>query len=190
MAVKPSTLKWLSRHGITSLTARGACQITGFRNLGFEWAYTNTPYNPQVSLTQPPHFRQQPQPAPVIPPPRATNVTRSPPSKKDNGGWNDAPSVVGPARTPAALNQNKPAAITSPFPNATQSPMYSPQGSPFMAQAQASTALPPPPRPGIVQARVPWPPQGQRTHPGVAYPPQGRPPSRTAGPPGPVAPPN
>ena len=30
--------------------------------------YTNTPYNPQVSLTKPPHLRQQPQPAPAIPP--------------------------------------------------------------------------------------------------------------------------
>ncbi|KIK00412.1 hypothetical protein K443DRAFT_679209 [Laccaria amethystina LaAM-08-1] len=154
--------------------------------------YTNTPYNPQVSLTQPPHLRQQPQPAPVIPPPpRATNGTGPPPlPKKDNGGWNDAPSVLGTARTPAALNLNKPAAITSPFPNATQSPVYSPQGSPYMTQGQAPTALPPPPRPGSVQARVPPPPQGQRTHPGGAYPPQGRPPSRTAGPPGPVAPPN
>ena len=155
--------------------------------------YTNAPYNPQVSLTQPPHLRQQPQPAPVIPPPpRATNGATGPPPppKKDNGGWNDAPSVVGPARTPAALNLNKPAAITSPFPNAAQSPMYSPQGSPYMTQGQASTTLPPPPRPGSVQARVPPPPQGQRTHPGGAYAPQGRPPSRTAGPPGPVAPPN
>jgi protein transport protein SEC31 len=94
--------------------------------------YTNRPYNPSVSLTQPPHLRQQPQPAPVIPPPPcATNGTGPlPPPKKDNRGWNDAPSVLGTARTPAALNPNKPAAITSPFPNATQS-VYSPQGSPI-----------------------------------------------------------
>ena len=51
-----------------------------------QWAYTNTPYNPQISLTQPPYLRQQPQPAPVIPPPRATNGATGPPQpKKDNG---------------------------------------------------------------------------------------------------------
>ena len=153
--------------------------------------YTNTPYHPQGSLTQPPHFREQPQPAPIILlAPRATNGATGPPPppKKDSGGWNDAPSVVGPARTPAALNLNKPAANTSPFPNAGQSPMYSPQESPYVTQGQASTAFPPPPRPESVQARVPEPPQGRRTHLGGAYPPQGRPPSSTPGPPGPVAP--
>ena len=41
--------------------------------------------------------------------------------------------------------------------------MYSPERSPYLTQGQASTALPPHPRPGGVQARVLKPPQGQRT---------------------------
>ncbi|KAF8156599.1 hypothetical protein B0H34DRAFT_467700 [Crassisporium funariophilum] len=167
-----------------------------------QYGATNTGpgYNGYNSLTQPPHLRQQQSlahtPASVPPPPRAANGTPSNaggpplPSKRDNGGWNDAPAMGPASRGPAALQLNKPAAITSPFPNATPSPGYSPQGSPYMAQGSAT--LPPPPRPGSVargQAPPPQgPPQGHRLQhqgppsPGV-FPPHGQPPSRNVGPP-------
>ncbi|CAA7257388.1 unnamed protein product [Cyclocybe aegerita] len=153
----------------------------------------NTPYAPQASLTQP-HLRPQQPPAPTAntfpPPPRAANGTPSslaqppPPPKRDAGGWNDAPSVP-TSRTPAPLHLSKPAAITSPFPNAAPSPGFSPQGSPYMSQN--SGTLPPPPRPGSVnRGPVPPPPQGPagRIHPGPplaggAFP--ARPPSTTGG---------
>ncbi|KAF8886801.1 hypothetical protein BD779DRAFT_1673098 [Infundibulicybe gibba] len=160
---------------------------------------TNAPYNPQNSLTQPPHLRaqNQPQPIPVVPPPpRVANSTPSnaplppPPKRHENGGWNDAPAVA-PPRGPAALNLNKPAAITSPFPNSTPSPTLG--GSPY-SQGQPQAPLPPPPRPGSVQARPP-PPPGQRMpgppQPGGGmYPPQARPPSRSTLPPQGAAPPS
>lgn len=157
--------------------------------------YANTPYNPQNSLTQPPHLRpQQTQSAPIAPPPRGANGTPAtggppapPPKRPENGGWNDAP-VSNATRGPAALNLNKPAAITSPFPNAAPSPGFSPAGSPYMNQGQATTNLPPPPRPGSVQARPPPPPQGQRIQ-GPPQPSHGRPPSRTAVPPQHLPPP-
>jgi len=158
-------------------------------------SYTN-PYNAHNSLTQPPHLRPQQAPshpvASIPPPPRAANGTPSntgapPPPKRDPGGWNDAPTVASrpPSRAPVALNLNKPAAITSPFPNAAPSPAYSPQGSPYINQGSAS--LPPPPRPGSVnRGPVPpppaGPPQGMRAQPGPpggAYP---RPPSTTGQP--------
>ncbi|KAF8970326.1 hypothetical protein BDZ97DRAFT_1902055 [Flammula alnicola] len=158
-------------------------------------SYT-APYGQQGSLTQPPHLRsQQPQaPASIPPPPRAANGTPSNagPPKRDNGGWNDAPTVVPQSRPPPSLNLNKPAAITMPFPNATPSPGYSPQGSPYIGQGSAG--LPPPPRPGSVNrggASIPPPPQGHRMHPGPpsggVYPP--RPPS-TAGPQHAIPPPS
>uniref|UniRef100_A0A8H7XM78 Protein transport protein SEC31 n=1 Tax=Psilocybe cubensis TaxID=181762 RepID=A0A8H7XM78_PSICU len=117
------------------------------------------PYNRSTSLTQPPHLRQPP-PQPDSfgpPPPRAQNGTPSnsnippaPPPKRDTSiGWND-PVNVPSSRPPAALNLNKPAAITSPFPNAPATPGYSPQGSPYIGHGQASATLPPPPRPGSV----------------------------------------
>ncbi|KDR76547.1 hypothetical protein GALMADRAFT_66967 [Galerina marginata CBS 339.88] len=138
----------------------------------------------QASLTQPPHLRQQQPPVPVSipPPPRAANGTPNStlplPPKRDNGGWNDAPAVLATNRAPAALNLNKPSAIMTPFPNATPSPAFSPQGSPYIAQGSAT--LPPPPRPGSVNRGPAPPPQGQRMHPGPPsagiFPP-GRPPS-------------
>jgi protein transport protein SEC31 len=85
--------------------------------------YQNRQFSAQNSLTQPPHLRSQQAPMPSIPPPpRVANGTPAnvgappPPPKRDAGGWNDAP-VVATGRGPAALNQNKPQAITSPFPN-------------------------------------------------------------------------
>lgn len=110
----------------------------------------STNYPHQQSMTHPPHLRGQPAPAPssFAPPPRAGSgsvTSAAPPPKRDNGGWNDAPSIAPPQKAPAALNLNKPAAITSPFPN---SPGFSPQGSPYVGAGSA--ALPPPPRPGSV----------------------------------------
>ncbi|PFH49472.1 hypothetical protein AMATHDRAFT_76183 [Amanita thiersii Skay4041] len=137
---------------------------------------TNTGYAPNTyapATTQAPYAAQplqpQHQPAQAIPPPpRGHTGTPShppPPPKKDNSGWNDAP-VVAAARAPSNLNLNKPAAITSPFPNATPSPGYSPTGSPYMNQGQAA-AIPPPPRPNSVQqrAQIPPPPSGHKMAP-------------------------
>ncbi|KAH9943542.1 hypothetical protein B0H21DRAFT_748869 [Amylocystis lapponica] len=127
------------------------------------------PYGHQPSQPQYPGAQVPPQVNTVPPPPpRAFNSTPSapplgPPPKRENGGWNDAPAFPG-----------RPAAITSPFPNSPASP---------------GGSLPPPPRPGSVQARPPPPPQGSRMMsplqggPGP-YPPHARPPS---GPPGPPA---
>ena len=151
-------------------------------------AYSN-PYNAQASLTQPPHLRNQNQPQPMQsmlpPPPRAFNETLAPgppppapPKRQENGGWNDAP-VMNAGRGSGGLNFNKPAAITSPFPNASPTSTFPPSGSPY--QGQPPAMLPPPPRPGSVQARPPPPPQGQRMQGGGMYPPQGRP---ASGPPG------
>ena len=149
-------------------------------------------HNAPNSLTQPPHLRQQPS-APTHlapPPPRAAVGPPPPPPKRDVGGWNDVPaSLPPPSRVPAALPLNKPQAITSPFPNATPSPGYSPQPSPYLNQA--STTLPPPPRPGSV-TRGQVPTQGP---PGHRLPPQSssgafpiRPPSQAGH--GPVAAPS
>ncbi|KAG5653852.1 hypothetical protein H0H81_009931 [Sphagnurus paluster] len=140
---------------------------------------TQNPIQPyQQSLTQPPHLRQQqqqPQAAMVPPPPRASSSTPSappPPKRQENGGWNDAPAVISANRGPASLSLNKPAAITSPFPNQAPSPAFSPSGSPYTTPAQF-----PPPRPGSVQAHVPPPPPANRM---AGAPPHGRPVSRTA----------
>lgn len=150
-----------------------------------------SPYSQANSLTQPPHMRAAAPAAavPVPPPPsRIANGTPSnagppPPIKRDNGGWNDAPTTVPASRPPPALNLNKPAAITSPFPNAAASPAYSPQGSPYAAQGSA--ALPPPPRPGSVnRGGAPPPHPGQRIHPAPPRPPSTvAPPSRMMSPP-------
>ena len=160
---------------------------------------TSGPYNSTTSLTQPPHLSHQaPSAAPsILPPPpqrggSAAGISAPPaalpPKRRDNGGWNDAPAMT--SRTPSTLNLNKPAAIVSPFPNSTPSPMATP-GSPFAGQQ--ATPLPPPPRPGSVQARGP-PPPGQRLPPppppqaGTGMYPPGRPPSGPPGPPPPGPP--
>lgn len=139
-------------------------------------------HNTPNSLTQPPHLRQHQQPSVPrhLAPPQATNVP-PPPPKRDVGGWNDVPATLPPpSRVPAALPLNKPPAITSPFPNATPSPGYSPQSSPYINQASAT--LPPPPRPGsVTRGQVPT-----QNLPGQRLPPQSgpfqvRPPSQAAG---------
>ena len=140
-------------------------------------------YNAPNALTQPPHLRQpqQPQAPTHLAPPRAATGP-PPPPKRDNGGWNDAPPTLPPpGRVPAALSLNKPLPITSPFPNATASPGYSPQPSPYLSQGSAT--LPPPPRPGsVARGQAPGPPPGHRLPPPG---PSGsfpvRPPSQTAG---------
>jgi protein transport protein SEC31 len=151
-------------------------------------------YNPTASLTQPPHLRPQPSQPPVVPPPpRGPTATPGgtipppppPKQRQENGGWNDAPAVRTMSRGPAPLNPSKPAAITTPFPNQTGSPGFSP-GASYTSPGQ--TSFPPPPRPGSGQAHVPPPPQGQRMggppHAPPAsgmYPSQSRPDSRTSG---------
>lgn len=114
--------------------------------------------------------------------------------KRDNGGWNDAPTPAPPRRVPSSTNANKMSAITSPFPNAP-SPNMLPPTPPLHGQPPSS--LPPPPRPGSVQQRPPPPPQGQRLPPGPPppqqgpgpYPPQMRPPQGMPPPQGMNAPP-
>ena len=97
--------------------------------------------------------------------PRATPppVAPPPPKRRENGGWNDAPAVA-ERRTPSG-SANKPAAITSPFPNAgpAQGPV---SNSMFSApRGQSPAPAPPPPRPGSVQSRAPPPPQGRNQIP-------------------------
>lgn len=170
----------------------------------------NTPYSTfnstAASLTNPPHLRnQQPQPATtMVPPPppaggRGTPgpAALTPPPRKRESGWNDAPVI--PNKAPSTLNLAKPNAITSPFPNANpitspgvMSPPYAAGGSPSPA------SLPPPPRPGSVNAgRAPvGPPPAMRGPPPAMggpsagpgmYPPPGRmmSPPQMQGPPGP-----
>ncbi|KAF9460284.1 hypothetical protein BDZ94DRAFT_1223438 [Collybia nuda] len=156
-------------------------------------SYTNPPYNPQNSLTQPPHLRTQnpPQPTTMVPPPPQRgptpggNVPPPPPLKRsENGHYNDPPIVRAGSRGPQPLSLNKPAAITSPFPNQVASPGMSP-GAPYNQNPGQITNLPPPPRPGSVQAQhqVGPPPQGPRMG---GPPPPGRPASRTSGMPPPA----
>lgn len=94
-------------------------------------------------------------PPPVAPPP--------PPKRRENGGWNDAPAVA-ERRTPSG-SASKPAAITSPFPNAgpAQGPVSNSMYS--APRGQSPAPAPPPPRPGSVQSRAPPPPQGRNPNP-------------------------
>ncbi|KAF8837870.1 hypothetical protein BDN67DRAFT_997921 [Paxillus ammoniavirescens] len=127
-------------------------------------------YTP-AQIVKPPLLSQ-----PTAPPPTRPPVSSAPP-RGQNGGWNDAPTVkTTERRTPNSLSLNKPSAIVSPFPNATQSPPT--PGSPFTGHGQ-NAPLPPPPRPASVQNRPLPPPQ-------TRGPPQARPP---AGPPPADAPP-
>jgi protein transport protein SEC31 len=84
--------------------------------------------------------------------PRAGNVPPPPPPQKrrENGGWNDAPVPDRPSSSPMT-NTSKPAAITSPFPNASPSQSFGPpSGLPYVAPP-ARIPPPPPPRPSSVQ---------------------------------------
>ncbi|KAJ2917891.1 hypothetical protein MD484_g2503, partial [Candolleomyces efflorescens] len=166
--------------------------------------------------TQPQQHQPPPGPTLPPPPPRAGSVLGQngrvgtpsqqpqpqqgqqqqlppPPPKRDVGGWNDAPAVLpsAPSNRPSALNLGggvggKPAAITSPFPNAPSpgfvaSPpvgtyhQQPPQGGVGVGVGGGPGQLPPPPRGGSVPPPPP-PPQG---------PPRGlqRPPSRLMSPP-------
>ena len=165
-------------------------------------------YNAPHSLTQPPHLAHQGAPsnvASMVPPPPARGSSAAglsgpppaapPPKRRENGGWNDAPAMTSDRRGgPGALNLNKPAAIVSPFPNASPSSTAVPltPGSPYTGQQPAP--LPPPPRPGSVQARQPPPPAQRLPPPPQAtsgmYPPTGRPSSGPPGPPHSMAPPS
>ena len=110
-------------------------------------AYNQLPPQPHGSqvIPPPPHGAAKPPPPPAAPPPR----------RRENGGWNDAPSL--PERRTPSSSLNKPAAITSPFPNAgpVQDLVSGPMG---LARGQSPVSVPPPPRPGSVQARAPPPP--------------------------------
>ena len=155
----------------------------------------NTYVSPQ-SVAQPPHLqnRQPPAAMSTFPPPLArfngspapAVAAPPPPKRQENGGWNDAPPTVNKdRRTPTSLPLNKPAAITSPFPNVAPStpgtPGFAPGSSPYMSPPPA---IPPPPRPGSGQARLPPPPQVMRSQvspqtgppvPPGPYPPHGGP---------------
>ena len=103
--------------------------------------------------------------APLPPPPRSQFNCASndaplppPPKRKDVGGWNDAPVLQD--KRPSSRNVNKPAPIVAPFPNSVGSPGPTPGPSPYITQGQ-SPSLPPPPRPGSVNSRLPPPPQNR-----------------------------
>ncbi|KAL1741502.1 hypothetical protein HDZ31DRAFT_66861 [Schizophyllum fasciatum] len=146
------------------------------------------PYAPANGQYQAPYQQQPPIPGPpqptnmVPPPPRPASVSQRvppPPKRQENGGWNDAP-VIASTRSPAPPQGGfKANAITSPFPNASPSPGF----SPYMG---GQTGLPPPPRPGSVQGTPPPPPpvrsgppplRGAPPQAGIFPPPQARPPS-------------
>ncbi|KAJ3833480.1 hypothetical protein F5878DRAFT_728797 [Lentinula raphanica] len=150
------------------------------------------PYGNSTNVaTQQIHPTQNPAP-PLAPPPRGPANLPPPPKRDANTGWNDAP-IVNPARTSSAM-ANKPAAIMSPFPNSSTSPLSPPNSGSYMQQGQPLANMPPPPRPGSVTGRAPQgPPQGlpgRAGPPGPGmYPPAppaagGRPPSVAGG--GPV----
>ncbi|KAI0297383.1 hypothetical protein BC826DRAFT_1103471 [Russula brevipes] len=136
---------------------------------GNAYSHPPQPHSGQIVPPPAPHFgASKATPPPTAPPP--------PPKRRDNSGWNDAPAVT-ERRTPSG-SANKPAAITSPFPNA--SPVQgSVPNSTYFARGQSPGPAPPPPRPGSVQARPPPPPAQGR----VPVPPQHLPP-----PPGPYPP--
>ncbi|THU95815.1 hypothetical protein K435DRAFT_966241 [Dendrothele bispora CBS 962.96] len=134
-----------------------------------------TSYGAPNTLMQPTYPRdQQPQPLGSMhpPPPRANAPPSAPPKRTDNGGWNDAPSVI-QSRPRSTNPNNKPAVISSPFPNAP-----SPTGTPF-----ASPNMPPLPRPGSVTGRTPptGPPRAGAPPTSSMYPPPPRPSSGAAG---------
>ncbi|KAF6753615.1 hypothetical protein DFP72DRAFT_1010406 [Ephemerocybe angulata] len=170
-----------------------------YNNTGYQQQQASTyqptnAYNP-TNVYAPSQPQQAPVPPPVGPPPPprggAGTPSNGPPiipaaQRRNIPGWNDAPPVPAANNNgtkPAALNLNKPPAITSPFPNA------SPSASPYIGQP--STPLPPPPRPGsVARGSVPPPPQNARViH---APPPQARPssvpPNRLMSPPVPGGP--
>ena len=104
----------------------------------------------QIIPAPPPTFgASKATPPPTAPPP---------PKRRENGGWNDAPAV--PDRRTPSGSMNKPAAITSPFPNVA-SVQGSPSSSTYFARGQSPAPAPPPPRPGSVQARPPPSAQGR-----------------------------
>jgi protein transport protein SEC31 len=112
-------------------------------------AYTQPPPQPHGGQIVPPAMQfggARATPPPIAPPP---------PKRRENGGWNDAPALA-ERRTPSG-SANKPAAITSPFPNA--GPAQGPGSNlTFSGRGQSPAPAPPPPRPGSVQARAPPPP--------------------------------
>jgi protein transport protein SEC31 len=100
-------------------------------------------------------------PAPTFVASKATpppTLLPPPPKRRENGGWNDAPAVAD-RRTPSG-SVNKPAAITSPFPNAGPA-QGSPSNPAYFGRGQSPVLAPPPPRPGSVQGRAPPPAQGR-----------------------------
>ncbi|EJD54689.1 hypothetical protein AURDEDRAFT_110220 [Auricularia subglabra TFB-10046 SS5] len=145
-------------------------------------------------------------PPPALPPPPSNARAAPPPPpppKRDPGGWNDAPAVIGERRASPSISsgtgKSTPAPITSPFPNAA--PVI--PGSPAIGGPNGGIAPPPrggtpgaPPRPGsVINRGVPPPPPGAARAtpppPGPARPPSTGPPRGQfpPGPPGPNAPP-
>ncbi|KAG6331883.1 hypothetical protein ID866_7205 [Astraeus odoratus] len=172
----------------TSYTPAIAAVPTQVPMQGSQYLPHQPSYQPAQPSHQPDPYRSQYAPSqplvrpalsqPVAPPPNRPPVSSVPPPRTQNGGWNDAPTVKMDRRTPNTSSISKPAAIVSPFPNATQSP---PQpSSPFSAQAQAAMTVPPP-RPASVQSRPPLPPQARAPPPQTRQP-VGPPPMRMASP--------
>ncbi|WWC68183.1 uncharacterized protein I206_102106 [Kwoniella pini CBS 10737] len=131
---------------------------TGYQHSGYG-ANGYRPNEPQAQgygAPQPPYGASQ---GVVPPPPRvgASNgpVSNTPPpipaaQRRDIPGWNDAPSLAPKRPTSTVNKENKPSAITSPFPN---------MPNPFEAQSPAGFAPPPArqtPQPGV----LPPPPKG------------------------------
>ncbi|KAH0834704.1 hypothetical protein J3R83DRAFT_10235 [Lanmaoa asiatica] len=112
------------------------------------------PFNNSYAPTQ--TFVKPPVPGmPAVPLPTRPPVSSALPPSAQNEGWNDPPVIKTGRHTPASISVGKPGPITSPFPNATQSPPT--PGSPYTGHGQNSS-LPPPPPPASVPNRPPPPP--------------------------------
>ncbi|KAJ2823732.1 protein transport protein S31, partial [Coemansia erecta] len=115
-----------------------------------------------------------PPPQPLNPASIPTGMT--PPPRRDEGAWNDPPMVAKQPKRPsqAQAQQQKPAAIVSPFPHGRDTPPpasvapFSGARSPLQQQHQAAA---PPPRGGFVPAASkPMPPPPPPASAGMAFP--------------------
>lgn len=194
-----------STYGVNGGIPAGAAPVPPYAHRGVQPGYpSDRTYNTDsgayaTHAAQPPAIPPPPGPAvpSIVPPPPAPISLNSPagaggpPSKRDPGGWNDAPTLD-TQRKSVPPPGNTRSAITSPFPNSTPYPSASspPPGSPLPPPPRGSngfrgqTPPPPgppraasaqgPPPPGPPTASYP-PPPGGRSGPFPPPPPQARP---------------
>ncbi|GAA98043.1 uncharacterized protein L969DRAFT_86032 [Mixia osmundae IAM 14324] len=131
-------------------------------------------YAPTMQMSNPYAMPQQ-QPGQFMQPASMGNVQSAkpvlppPPPKREEGAWNDVPTVA-PKRTASAAASRQAAPIMSPFPHSgPMSPSVSSFGAPSYLQGQQQSMPPPPPpsrgamRPQASQVGPP-PPKGAMQH--------------------------